>query len=107
VLSDRLVEGLQRIAGVRVYGITDPEQFDHRIATVSFTLDGVPPATLAAQLGEQNIFVWDGDFYALEVVQQLGLAPNGLLRIGAAHYNTTQEIDRVLEAVDAVARRRR
>jgi cysteine desulfurase family protein (TIGR01976 family) len=106
-LSERLVAGLQRIAGVRVYGITDARRFAQRVATVSFTLEGYTPSQVAQELGAQNIFVWDGNYYAVELMERLGLAQHGMVRVGAAHYNTPQEIDRVLEAVDTLAARRR
>ncbi len=106
-LSQRLIAGLQRIPGVRVYGITDPQRFAQRVATVSFTLEGFAPSQVAQELGEQNIFVWDGNYYAVELVERLGLAGHGgMVRVGAVHYNTPQEIDRVLQAVDNLAARR-
>ncbi|MEO8544551.1 MAG: cysteine desulfurase-like protein [Burkholderiaceae bacterium] len=105
-LSEQLVAGLQRIPGVRVYGITDAQQFARRVATVSFTLEGYLPAQVAQELGARNIYVWDGNYYAVELVERLGLAQHGMVRIGAVHYNTPQEIDRVLQAVDDMAARR-
>ena len=106
-LSERLVAGLQRIAGVRVYGITDARRLAERVATVSFTLEGYTSSQVAQELGSQNIFVWDGNYYAVELVARLGLAEHGMVRIGAVHYNTPQEIDRVVQAVEALAARSR
>ncbi len=105
-LSEQLVAGLQRIAGVRVYGITDAGQFAQRVATVSFTLEGFTPSQVAQELAAQNMYVWDGNYYAVELVERLGLAEHGMVRIGAVHYNTPQEIDRVVNAVHALAARR-
>mgnify|MGYP001354182359 CR=1 FL=1 len=102
-LSEQLVAGLQRIPGVRVYGITDKRRFAQRVATVSFTLNGYTPSQVAQELGAQNIYVWDGNYYAVELVQRLGLAPHGMVRVGAVHYNTAQEIDRVLQAVSIMS----
>jgi cysteine desulfurase family protein (TIGR01976 family) len=107
-LSRQLIAGLQRIPGVRVYGITKEQQFAERVPTVSFTLDGFAPSLVAEELGAQNIFVWDGNYYAVEVVERLGLAQHGgMVRVGPVHYNTPQEIDRLLQAVDDLAARRK
>ncbi len=105
-LSERLIAGLQRIAGVRVYGITDPGRFAERVATVAFTLQGFTPAQVSDELGRRNIFVWDGNYYAVELVERLGLAPlGGMVRVGAVHYNTAQEVDRTLLVIAELARR--
>lgn len=107
-LSHQLIEGLQRIRGVHVYGITDAQQFAERVATVSFTLAGYTPRRVAEALGAQNIFVWDGNYYAVEVVERLGLSQSGgMVRVGAVHYNTPQEIERVLQAVEDLAAARK
>ncbi|GBL18819.1 cysteine desulfurase-like protein [Anaerolineae bacterium] len=107
-LSHQLIEGLQRIRGVHVYGITDAQQFAERVATVSFTLAGYTPRQVAEALGAQNIFVWDGNYYAVEVVERLGLSQSGgMVRVGAVHYNTPQEIERVLQAVEDLAAARK
>jgi cysteine desulfurase family protein (TIGR01976 family) len=96
-LCRQLVSGLGEIPGLRVYGITDPERFDQRVPTVSFTLEGLAPLEIAQRLGEANIFAWDGNFYALSVTERLGLeSQGGLLRVGLAHYNTAEEVDTLL-----------
>lgn len=93
----RLVAGLQEIAGLRIYGITDPAHFDQRAPTVSFTLEGLTPNEVARRLDAANIFVWDGNFYALAVTERLGLEDRGgLVRVGLAHYNTAEEVDTLL-----------
>jgi len=93
----RLVAGLQEIPGLRIYGITDPSRFDQRVPTVSFTLEGLTPHEVARRLDEANIFVWDGNFYALAVTERLCLEEHGgLVRVGLAHYNTTEEVDTLL-----------
>lgn len=99
-LSERLISGLNSIKGVRVYGITDPAQMHRRVPTVSFTRDGWHPRKLAEALAAQNIFVWDGNYHALAVMEKLDLQRRGgMVRIGAAHYNTVEEIDAVVEAI--------
>jgi len=96
-LCQQLVAGLQEIPGLRIHGITDPARFDQRVPTISFTLEGLSPREIAQRLGEANIFVWNGNFYALAVTQRLGLEERGgLLRVGLAHYNTAQEVDTLL-----------
>ncbi|RMF61450.1 MAG: aminotransferase class V-fold PLP-dependent enzyme, partial [Bacteroidetes bacterium] len=99
-LSERLIAGLQALPGLTIHGITDPACFDERVPTVSFTLDGHRPRDVARRLAGENIFVWDGDYYACEVVRHLGLhVQGGMVRVGPCHYNTVEEIDRLVAAV--------
>jgi len=101
-LTARLIDGLRRIPGLSIHGITDPALFEMRVPTVSFTLDGHPPRDIARRLGEDNIFVWDGDYYAYEVVRHLGLDESGgMVRIGPCHYNTLDEVERAVKVVKA------
>jgi cysteine desulfurase family protein (TIGR01976 family) len=103
-LAARLVAGLETIRGVRIYGITDPSRFDERVPVVSFTLAGHTPEEVACRLGDEAIFVWNGDFYAVHVIERLGLAEaGGLVRIGINHYNTADEVDRLLAAIGEIA----
>jgi cysteine desulfurase family protein (TIGR01976 family) len=105
-LTPRLLSGLASVPGLRMRGITDPGRLSERCPTVAFTLDGHAPADVAAALGREGIAVWDGDYYAYELVRRLGLADSGgMVRVGLAHYNTAGEIDRLVEALDAIARR--
>ncbi|WP_026961587.1 cysteine desulfurase-like protein [Alicyclobacillus herbarius] len=97
-LAKRLYDGLLQQSGVRVYG--PPVAEGLRAPTVSFTVDGAHPDAVARHLAERAISVWSGDFYAVTVVQQLGLAESGgLVRVGFAPYNTEDEVDRTLAAV--------
>jgi cysteine desulfurase family protein (TIGR01976 family) len=97
-LAARLIDGLQQIKGVQIYGITDPERLDHRAPTVSLTWAPHRPEELAGWLGRHQVFTTHFDHYATELMHRLGLAEQGgTLRIGAAHYNTASEIDLVLE----------
>jgi cysteine desulfurase family protein (TIGR01976 family) len=96
-LAEQLVAGLQQIPGLRVFGIVDPQHFDRRVPTVSFTMEGLTPREIAGRLDEANIFAWNGNFYALAVTERLGLeAQGGLLRVGLAHYNTVEEVETLL-----------
>ena len=93
-LCRRLLDGLEQVPGLKIYGITDAVRLGQRVPTISFTLEGTTPREIAQRLGEANVFVWDGNFYALAVTQRLGLEDRGgLLRVGLAHYNTAEEVD--------------
>jgi cysteine desulfurase family protein (TIGR01976 family) len=101
-LTARLVQGLDAIPGVTQFGTRD---LDRRVPTVVFTVDGRTPAEVSAALARDDIFVWDGNYYALELMERLGLqAQGGAVRVGAVHYNTTDEIDTFLEAIAALTR---
>jgi cysteine desulfurase family protein (TIGR01976 family) len=100
-----LIAGLQAIKGITIHGITDPTRGAERVPTVSVSLDGVSPRAAAEALGRQGIFVWDGDFYATGLIERLGKAETGgVLRLGLVHYNTADEVDRTLEALEALRR---
>ncbi len=93
-LSQALVEQLTAVKGLKLYGIIDPARFNQRVPTFSFTIDGFSPNQIAAYLGQNGIYTWDGNFYALAVTERLDLEnKGGLLRVGAAHYNTIEEIE--------------
>jgi cysteine desulfurase family protein (TIGR01976 family) len=96
-LTVQLLEGLEDIPAVTVYGTRD---LARRVPTVVFTVAGRTPAEVSGALAELDIFVWDGNYYAMELMQRLGLDDHGgAVRVGAVHYNTPAEIDRFLEAV--------
>jgi cysteine desulfurase family protein (TIGR01976 family) len=96
-LLTRLIAGLQEIPGIRIFGITDQHRFDQRCSTLSLRLGDHNPTKIAAFLGERGIFTWDGNFYALNLSERLGVEPHGgVLRIGLVHYNTAEEEDRLL-----------
>ena len=100
------MEGLQRLPGIVIQGITDPAAFDRRVPTVSFIHDRLTPPEMSAGFGREGIFVWDGHNYALEVITHLGLLESGgVLRVGLAHYNTAEEVDALLEVLEAMIRR--
>lgn len=104
-LSARLISGLQEIPGVKVHGITEIDQLDDRVPTVSFTHEKFTPQQISRRLAEENIFVWDGHYYAVEVIDHLGLSDKGgMVRVGAVHYNTVEEIDRLLNVIAGMKR---
>jgi selenocysteine lyase/cysteine desulfurase len=74
----------------------------NRTPTFALTHPDRSPEDLAALLAERGIAAWPGNYYALEVMEQLGLA-DGCLRIGMVHYNTAEEVDRALGALGELA----
>lgn len=98
-LATRFLGGLARLPAWRVWGITEPGRFGDRVSTFGLTHSAKPAAEVAAALGAQGLFVWSGNFYAAGLIERLGLAPAGMLRVGFLHYNTAEEVDRVLEAL--------
>lgn len=97
-LSRQLITGLLAIPGLKFYGISNLDWLDRRTPTVAFTMAGHTPAEIAARLSDAGIFAWDGNFYAIAVTERLGLEDKGgLLRIGAVHYNTSEEVERLLQ----------
>ncbi len=103
-LSARLLTGLAAIPTVSISGITNLDELEDRVPTVIFTVKGKSPAQVAAELGKKHIYVWDGNYYALEVMQKLGREDHGgMIRVGAAHYNTIQEVDHFLTELEHIA----
>ena len=103
-LVAKLISGLLKIRGLTFYGISNPAHFHRRVPTVAIRMAGYTPLQMARQLAEQGIFAWDGNYYALNLTERLGVEKDGgLLRIGLVHYNTTEEVDRLLKALAAFA----
>jgi len=103
-LSERFLRGAAEVAGLQVFGITDIETLENRTPTFAVRLDGYTTEAVAARLGEQGIFVWHGHYYAVAVMERLGLLDQGgLVRIGFVHYNTFDEVDDVLTALRELA----
>ncbi|GMR03136.1 MAG: cysteine desulfurase-like protein [Acidimicrobiia bacterium] len=98
-LADRFLAGIEAIPNVTLHGHVTSE---HRTPTFAIDVDGIDPGAVAKSLGRQGLFVWSGDYYAYEVMHRLGHARNGLVRIGFVHYNTSHEVDRVLDALAAL-----
>lgn len=100
-LGERLLAGLATIPGLKLWG---PPTMDDRVPTFSFTITGHDAHAIAQHLAERGIFAWAGHFYAVEVVGRLGLADaGGLLRVGLCHYNTADEVDRLIAALGALS----
>jgi cysteine desulfurase family protein (TIGR01976 family) len=106
-LSRALIEAVESAPGTRIYGITDPRRLEERVPTVSFTMEGIAPRRLAERLAEEGFYAWDGNYYALAVTQRLGLEDHGgMLRVGAVHYNTLDEVHHLRDALNRIARSR-
>ncbi|MFH1330978.1 MAG: cysteine desulfurase-like protein [Actinomycetota bacterium] len=103
-LAARFLAGIARMPGIRLHGLADPARLAERTPTFSLAVDGLSPDEAARRLGEQGIHAWSGDYYAVGVMEHLGVArQGGLLRIGFVHYNTAEEVDRVLEMLTNLA----
>ena len=71
---------------------------DGRVPTFAVTHETLSPQDAATRLGERSFAVWDGNYYAVEIMKRLGL-PDGAVRVGIVHYNTEDEVDRLLAAL--------
>jgi|SRR5579872_84308 cysteine desulfurase family protein (TIGR01976 family) len=102
-LTERLISGLKKIRGAKIYGITDPARFDERCGTLAVRIDGHTPLELSTKLGDRGFFTWDGNYYALNLTEHLDVEKSGgFLRIGLVHYNTVEEVDRLLAALGEI-----
>jgi cysteine desulfurase family protein (TIGR01976 family) len=103
-LSRRFLEGIRAVPSVRLYGIAEPERAGERTPTFAIRVTDQHPADTAKRLAERGIYVWDGNYYALEIMERLGLEDSGgTVRVGFCHYNTPAEVERVLEELAALA----
>lgn len=106
-LARRALTALGEVPGLRLRGIVDPNRLAERVPTFAFTLAGHSPRQVATELGRRGIAVWDGDYYAYELIRALGLANSGgMVRVGFVHYNTAAEVDRLVEALGEIALRK-
>jgi len=99
-----LMDGLEKISRIKIYGITDRGKFDERIPTVAFRVNGQTPKQTAEALGQEGIYVWDGHCYAYEPVSQLGLLESGgLVRVGLSIYNNREEVEQFLSVMSRLS----
>ena len=96
-LGERFLAGMPERC--RLYGLP---AMDGRVPTFAFTVDGVAPRAVAERLADRDIAVWDGNYYAVEVMNRLGLGAEGAVRVGFVHYNTAGEVDRLLTALEEI-----
>ena len=102
-LMENLIAGLVAVPGLKLYGISDPKRFDQRCPTLAVRITGHTPLELASRLGERGFFTWDGNYYALNLTERLDVEKDGgFLRIGLAHYNTAEEVERFLAALQEI-----
>jgi cysteine desulfurase family protein (TIGR01976 family) len=99
-LASRFLDGLHALPAIRLWGIADPSRADERTPTFAVRVGDQEPSKTAEALGERGIYVWDGHYYAITVMERLGLLDSGgAVRIGFCHYHTTHDVDRVLDAL--------
>src|SRR5271155_2460372 len=102
-MTEKMIAGLLSIPGLKLYGISDPQRFENRCATFVVRVEGHTPLELATKLGERGFFTWDGNYYALNLTEHLDVEKSGgFLRIGLVHYNTADEVDRLLAALQRI-----
>jgi cysteine desulfurase family protein (TIGR01976 family) len=107
-LFAHMLTEIQKLSGITIYGITNPNEFDQRCPTLAFTMEGLTPQDIATYLGNQGIFVWHGNYYALAVTERLGVEDSGgMVRVGLAHYNTREEVDRLVWALKNLEKKKR
>lgn len=103
-LKLHLLAGLQDLPRTRLYGLTDRRKLADRVPTFAIRIEGQHPHETARILAAHGICVWDGNYYAINLTERLGLEESGgMVRIGAAHYNTHEEIDRLLGVLRHIA----
>ena len=100
-LSTRFIDGVAGLDRVTIHGV--PAADDRRVSTFALSVDGMSPAEAAGRLSDMGLYVWWGNYYALNAIERLGfLDAGGLVRIGFVHYNTEDEVDRALEGLAAL-----
>jgi selenocysteine lyase/cysteine desulfurase len=102
-LAEQLIDGLQQLPRVRVFGITDSARMSERVPTLALTVEGLPSAEVARRLGERGIYCWHGHYYAIAICEALGQEDQGMVRLGLMHTNTPAEVERTLEALREIA----
>jgi cysteine desulfurase family protein (TIGR01976 family) len=98
-LTAHLLDILARFSDIQIAGITDPARLHERVPTVVFTHARYTAEEVAAHLAARGIYVWDGNYYAVEIMRRLGREPDGMVRVGLAHYNTHDELERFAAAL--------
>ena len=103
-LAERFLHGVAELPHVRLWGIADPARPDERTPTFAVRVGDQDPVKTAAELAGRGIYVWDGHYYAITVMERLGLLDSGgAVRIGFCHYHSVEDVDRVLEALAALS----
>jgi cysteine desulfurase family protein (TIGR01976 family) len=104
-LSRALLSALQSVPGLTMYGLADQFRLDERVPTFSFRLKDLAPRVVAEKLAQQGIYAWDGNYYAINVTERLGVEnKGGMVRVGAVHYNTLEEVEKLKAALLKIGR---
>ena len=98
-LCGRLLAGIAELPAIRVWGEADPQRQEARVSTLSITHRERSSTDVATHLAERGVFAWNGNYYALNLTESLGLEPDGMVRLGIVHYNTEEEVDYVLSCL--------
>lgn len=98
-LTAHLIDVIHALPGAQIYGISDSARLSQRVPTVAFAMTTHTPDAIAAHLAAHDIYVWSGNYYAVEIMARLGHAEHGLVRVGLAHYNTHDEIERFAQVM--------
>jgi len=99
-LNHALLTGLSSVSGLHIRGIVDPQKMEERVPTFAFTLAGWSPRAVAEKLAQEHFNVWNGNYYAVAIMERLGLeAQGGMVRVGLTHYNTFGEIEKLVGAL--------
>jgi cysteine desulfurase family protein (TIGR01976 family) len=99
-LGKQMLAGLADLPSVHIWGIDDVARSSERVPTFAITHADKSPDELATHLAERGIFVWPGNYYALEFTETMNLEPEGMVRIGLLHYNTSEEVQRLLAELE-------
>jgi cysteine desulfurase family protein (TIGR01976 family) len=102
-LAAQFLDGLSKLPEFRLWGIQSPDRLSERMPTFAISHDSIPSIEVARVLGERGICVWHGHYYALNLSEDLGQEPEGMVRLGFTHYNLTSEVDRTLKALSEVS----
>lgn len=103
-LSRSMLDLLEEIPGITVYGLRDVRRLEERVPTFAFRMKNQHPSDVAKKLGEAGFNVWNGNYYALAVTQRLGVEESGgMVRVGPVHYNTQQEILQLREILQQIS----
>ena len=103
-LGRALLSALHSVPGLTIFGLADAHRLEERVDTFSFRLKDMHPRAMAEKLAEEGIHVWDGNYYAINVTERLGLEDSGgMVRVGATHYNTLEEVERLKAALVKIA----
>ena len=102
-LAAQFLDGLTKVPEFRLWGIQSPERLSERMPTFAISHDSIPSIEVARFLGEKGICVWHGHYYALNLSEDLGREPAGMVRLGFTHYNLPSEVERTLNALSEIS----